>query len=85
MVTGMRRFRDRFRWIRAFVIIGGAACDAWMSSNALPFRRTKDLDIVLVTDALDSAFLLRFRDFVESAMPSVGELRRVIADYFRLA
>lgn len=66
MVVGLQRFRDHFRaHTVAFVLIGGAACDAWMTANALTFRRTKDLDIVLVADAVDAAFAERFRAFVD--------------------
>ncbi len=66
MVVGLQRFRDHFHaHSGAFVLIGGAACDAWMTANALTFRRTKDLDIVLVADAVDAAFADRFKAFVE--------------------
>lgn len=74
MVVGIERFREQFRGFeRAFVLIGGAACEAWMSSNALPFRRTKDLDIVLVVEALDRAFAARFREFVEAGRYEVRQ------------
>ena len=67
MVVGLQRFRDHFRaHTGAFVLIGGAACDAWMTANALAFRRTKDLDIVLVADAVDAAFAQRFKAFVDA-------------------
>lgn len=40
MVVGMERFREHFRGLEhAFVLIGGAACEAWMSRSGLPFRR----------------------------------------------
>lgn len=67
MVVGLQRFREHFRgYESAFVLIGGAACDAWMSTNALTFRKTKDLDIVLVVEAVDLRFVERFRDFAEA-------------------
>ena len=66
MVVGMERFREHFRGYEdSFVLIGGAACDQWMSDSGLRFRGTKDLDIVLVLEALDAAFVLRFWQFVE--------------------
>jgi hypothetical protein len=66
MVVGLQRFRDHFRaHSGAFVLIGGAACDARMTANTLTFRRTKDLDIVLVADAVDTAFADRFKAFVD--------------------
>jgi hypothetical protein len=62
----MERFREHFRGYEdSFVLIGGAACDQWMSDSGLRFRGTKDLDIVLVLEALDAAFVLRFWQFVE--------------------
>jgi hypothetical protein len=74
MVAGLERFREHFRGFeRAFVIIGGAACDAWMSRNGLPFRKTKDLDIVLVIEALDPAFVGRFRVFVRAGRYEVRQ------------
>ncbi|MBI5535614.1 MAG: hypothetical protein HY898_22985 [Deltaproteobacteria bacterium] len=67
MVVGLQRFREHFRsFDNAYVLIGGAACEAWMLSNALTFRKTRDLDIVLVVEAVDSRFVGRFRDFVEA-------------------
>jgi len=67
MVAGMQKFRAHFRGFdQAFVLIGGVACDAWMSNSALTFRKTKDLDIVLVIEALDSSFVERFKDFVQA-------------------
>ena len=68
MVVGLQRFREHFRGFdNAFVLIGGAACDVWMTRNALAFRKTKDLDIVLVVEAVDLRFVERFRQFVEAA------------------
>jgi hypothetical protein len=61
----MDRFREHFRGFEtAYVLIGGAACDAWMSRSGLPFRKTKDLDIVLVIEAIEPAFVARFKEFV---------------------
>jgi hypothetical protein len=48
MVKGIDIFRERFRQHEgAFTLIGGAACDEWFAAQGLPFRATKDLDIVL--------------------------------------
>lgn len=67
MVVGMERFREHFLGLEdGYVLIGGAACDAWMQRSGLQFRRTKDLDIVLVIEALGPAFVDRFRSFVEA-------------------
>ena len=65
MVVGLERFREHFRGMEtSYALIGGAACDAWMARSGLPFRATKDLDIVLVIEALEPAFVARFKEFV---------------------
>mgnify|MGYP006863459775 FL=1 len=65
MVIGLERFREHFRRMEtSYALIGGAACDAWMARSGLPFRATKDLDIVLVIEALEPAFVARFKEFV---------------------
>jgi hypothetical protein len=65
MVRGLDLFRDRFREFEgSFILIGGAACDEWLGSEGLVFRATKDLDIVLIIEALHRAFVEAFRRFV---------------------
>ena len=65
MVKGIRRFREHFRAFEAaYVVIGGVACDEWMGAQQLRFRATKDVDIVLVVEALTDAFVQRFWEFI---------------------
>ncbi|MCV3243598.1 hypothetical protein ABID19_006635 [Mesorhizobium robiniae] len=66
MVTGVDRFRAHFAGQEhQYVLIGGAACELIMNEVGLDFRATKDLDIVLIVEALDAAFAERFWAFVE--------------------
>lgn len=66
MVVGIDRFRAHFAGHEhQYALIGGAACDLIMDEVGLDFRATKDLDIVLIVEALDSAFAERFWTFVE--------------------
>lgn len=66
MVKGIQLFRERFRKFEgAFVLIGGAACDEWFESQGLAFRATRDLDIVLIIEVLDQAFVTAMRTFIE--------------------
>ena len=65
MVGGLRRFTDHFRGFEdSYVLIGGAACDLWLSERGVPFRATKDLDLVLVVEALTPAFFEQFWAFI---------------------
>jgi hypothetical protein len=66
MVKGLDIFRERFHpFEKAFVVIGGAACDQWFTDQGLTFRATRDLDIVLVGEAFDNEFVTAMRSFVE--------------------
>ena len=66
MVIGVDRFRAHFAGHEhQYVLIGGAACELIMHEVGLDFRTTKDLDIVLIVEALDSAFAQRFWAFID--------------------
>lgn len=65
MVKGLNRFTSHFAGYEdAFILIGGTACELWMNERELTFRATKDLDIVLVVDALTDDFFKRFWEFI---------------------
>ena len=66
MVRGIDCFRDYFRdYADKYILIGGTACDIAMSQMGLNFRATKDLDIVLVIEAVDAEFGNLFWEFVK--------------------
>lgn len=74
MVTGVDRFRAHFAGHEhQYVLIGGAACELIMDEVGLDFRATKDLDIVLIVEALDAAFAERFWAFVEEGAYEIRE------------
>lgn len=65
MVKGIDIFRERFRdYPDSLVLIGGAACDEWFSRLGMNFRATKDLDIVLILEALNEEFVAAMRAFI---------------------
>ncbi len=65
MVDGMEHFLARFAGFEShFILIGGTACDLWMGNVGLPFRATKDLDIVLIAESLPTEFFERFWAFI---------------------
>ena len=68
MVRGIDSFRDWFRgYDEQYAIIGGTACDLLMTDEGLDFRATKDLDLVLIVEAVDAAFGRRFWEYVIAA------------------
>ena len=68
MVRGIESFRAWFRGCEdQYVLIGGTACDLLMTEEGLDFRATKDLDLVLMIEAVDAAFAGRFWEYVAAA------------------
>lgn len=67
MVKGLAVFQE---WCKGFedhdVLIGGTAATLTMAEAGLPFRGTKDLDIVLHVEALTPDFGQRFWAFVQA-------------------
>lgn len=68
MVKGIESFREWFKGYEDhYVIIGGSACSVLMEEEGLSFRATKDLDVVLIVEALDADFGKRFWEYVKMA------------------
>lgn len=66
MVRGIEKFREHFSdYMGQYIFIGGTACDIILGRQGVDFRATKDLDMVLVVEALDEAFVNEFIRFVE--------------------
>ena len=65
MVKGIDTFREYFRdFTDQYVLIGGAACDISFGNNNVDFRATRDLDVVLIVEALTRAFGEQFWEFI---------------------
>ena len=55
MVTGIESFKEWFKGNESqYAIIGGTACDILMTEEGLDFRATKDIDLVLIIEAVDT-------------------------------
>ena len=68
MVAGLEKFSRYFKeYEDQYVLIGGAACDILFSSNGAKFRVTRDLDMVLIIEALTPEFANQFWKFVMDA------------------
>lgn len=67
MVEGINIFREHFsQYKEQYVLIGGLACDLLMEEQGLDFRPTKDVDMVLIVEALTNDFANAFWDFIEA-------------------
>lgn len=67
MIHGLTIFRDFFIGFEdRYTLIGGVACYLSMAAAEIDFRATKDLDIVLSAEALDTEFATRFWAFIKA-------------------
>lgn len=66
MAIGIDKFSEHFNGFEdQYVVIGGMACDLLMEEAGLDFRLTKDVDIVLIVEALTDDFARKFWEFIE--------------------
>lgn len=66
-VQGMELFKERFAdFPDRYALIGGSACDLIVASRGLQFRRTKDLDIVILADR-------PAKDFAQTLWAFIGD------------
>lgn len=67
MVAGLLKFKDYFKdYTNSYVLIGGAACDILFTENETEFRATRDLDMVLIVEALTPEFGDDFWEFIKA-------------------
>jgi hypothetical protein len=67
MVVGIDVFKAAFAGFEdQYTLIGGAAAEIHMTGAGLPFRATKDLDLVLCLEALKPEFVQAFWAFIDA-------------------
>ena len=84
MVTGINIFRDHFSgYTDQYVLIGGSACDLLMEEEGLEFRPTKDVDMVLIVEALTAEFANAFWEFIETGKYSARQRGNGKPEFYR--
>lgn len=67
MVNGITIFREYFKGHEdQYVLIGGAACDIAFEEREQVFRKTRDLDMVLIIEVLTPEFGDRLWEFIKA-------------------
>jgi len=84
MVRGLDKFKQYFQeYTSQYVIIGGTACDILFTELGVPFRATKDLDMVLIVEELNPSFGQTFWRFIEDGGYKHRERTSGADQYFR--
>lgn len=66
MVPGIDSFREKFKdYTDYYTIIGGTACDILLSEADLPFRATKDIDMILIMEDNFPEFAAIFWEYIK--------------------
>lgn len=84
MVRGLDIWKDYFAdYANHYVLIGGAACHWYEEEYAQNPRATKDLDLILVVEALTPEFGMHFWDFIKEGRYSSRQRGEDKHEYFR--
>lgn len=84
MVRGLDIFKKYFAQHHGnYVIIGGTACDIIIDEAGFLPRATKDMDIILVVEALSSDFVKQFWQFIKDGKYQQREKSNDKREYYR--
>lgn len=68
MVRGIEKFQEAFSEFSGnYVIIGGTACERHEDKSGQVPRATKDIDLILIVEALSHGVVEKFWEFVRAA------------------
>ena len=68
MVIGIDKFKEYFKnFTGSYIIIGGTACDIILDDAGFTPRATRDIDMILIVEALKSEFVKQFWAFIKEA------------------
>ena len=84
MVRGIEKFKEYFfGYEDNYIIIGGTACDILEENARQQPRATKDIDIVLIAEALTADFVKQFWKFVREGQYETRQRGNGKHEYFR--
>lgn len=84
MVKGLELFKSHFEPYKdQYILIGGTACVLLFQEAALPFRETKDLDIVLCLESLNVDFTRAFWKFVDAGGYEMRQRKSGQPEFYR--
>lgn len=84
MVRGLEIWKEFFAdYTDNYVLIGGAACNIHEEDFSQTPRATKDLDLILVVEALSAEFGVKFWDFIRLGDYSSRQRGEEKHEYFR--
>lgn len=84
MVRGLETFKQYFHeYTDNYIIIGGTACDVIIDEAGFEARATKDIDIILIVEALTKEFVKKFWEFINDGNYERREKSEEERKYYR--
>jgi len=84
MVRGIEKFKEYFSGYKDnYIIIGGTACDILEENAGQRPRATKDIDIIMIVEALTADFVKQFWEFVREGQYETRQRGNGKHEYFR--
>ena len=84
MVIGIDKFKEYFKdFTGSYIIIGGTACDIILNDAGFTPRATKDIDMILIVEALKPEFVKQFWAFIKEANYERKEKSEDQGKYYR--
>lgn len=84
MVNGLDKFKEYFEeYDGTYIVIGGTACSVITEKAGLTARATKDIDMILVIEALTPEFVAQFWQFITDGEYTIAEKGEDERRYYR--
>lgn len=84
MVRGLDTFREYFRdYADNYVIIGGTACNEVIADKGFRPRATKDIDTILIVEALNDDFVKQFWEFIKAGKYTLWQTTSGKTQFYR--
>ena len=86
LTHGLEKFKEYFNGFKnQYVLIGGTACSILFDEFGSDFRSTKDIDIVLIVEALTKEFAEQFFKFVEDGKYELKNKSTGLPQFYRFS
>lgn len=83
-IKGLDRFAEHFKdYPENYIIVGGTACSLALGDAGIPFRATKDIDMIITVEEISHEFGERFWAFITDGQYDVYKNKSGAPQYFR--
>lgn len=83
-IKGLDRFAEHFKnYTENYIIVGGTACSLALGDAGIPFRATKDIDMIITVEEISREFGEKFWEFIKDGQYDVYKNKSGMPQYFR--